>query len=104
MSRCSLVVFPHKLAGSSRSSALCTWPFQLLLIYDVEAAFSVLAAALAAVGACCLLVRSARSLCHDVQSFTDGWTVRRAVTATVSGHVDGYESSSDDFLRDCPVG
>lgn len=62
---------------------------QLLLIFDVESAFSLLAAGSAAVGACCLLARGARRLCRVVQSFTDAWTARWAATSTMSGIVDG---------------
>jgi hypothetical protein len=98
------LVFLRELAGSSRSSALCACSFQLLLIYDVESALSVLAAASAAVGACCLLVRGARRLCRVVQSFTDGWTARWAATSTMSGVVDGWGSSSDDWVARLPRG
>jgi len=60
-----------------------------LLIYDVESAFSVLTAASAAVGACCLLARGARKLCRVVHSFTDGWTASWAAASTMSGVIDG---------------
>jgi hypothetical protein len=60
-----------------------------LLIYDVESALSVLAAAAAAVGTYCLLARGARRLYRVVQCFTDGWTAWWAVTSTMSGVVDG---------------
>lgn len=70
-------------------SALCACSFQLLLIYNVESASSVLAAASMAVGARCLLARGARRLCRVVHSFTDGWTAWWAVTSTMSGVVDG---------------
>jgi hypothetical protein len=63
-----VLVFLRELAGSSRSSALCACSFQLLLIYDVESALSVLAAASAAIGACCLLARSARKVQAPQQS------------------------------------
>jgi hypothetical protein len=66
---------------------LCVF-VQLLLVYDVESALSVLTAALAAVGVCCLLARGARRFCRVVQSVTDGWTARWAATLTMSDVVD----------------
>jgi len=79
----------RELAGSSHSTALCACWLQLLLFHHVDSALSVLAAASAAVRACCLLARGARRLCHIVQGFTDGSTARWAATSTMSGVVDG---------------
>jgi hypothetical protein len=72
MSRAGVLVFMCKLAGSLRSSALCAFSFQFLLIYNVESAVSLLTTASAAVGAYCLLSGGARRLCRVVQSFTHG--------------------------------
>jgi len=83
------LTFLGELAGSSRSSALCACSFQLLLIYEVELALSVLAATSAAVGACCLLARGTRRLCLAVQDFIDGGKARWAAVSTMSGVVDG---------------
>jgi hypothetical protein len=74
--------------------------FRLLLICDVESALSMLAAA----GSCCLQARRARRPCHVVQSFLDGWTARWAATSTLSGVVDGWGSSSDDWVARLPRG
>lgn len=89
MSRAGILVLLRELAGSSRRSALYVCSFQLLLIYDVKSALSVLAATSAAVGACCLLARGTPRLCRVVQSLIDGWTARWAATSTMSGVVDG---------------
>ena len=78
------LVFLCKLARSSRSSALYACSFQLLLIYDVESALSVLAAAAAAVGTCCLLARGARC----AQALSCRAVFYRRLDGVVGGHVD----------------
>lgn len=55
---------------------------QLLFIFDVEPALSLLAAESAAVGACCLLARGARRLCRVVQE------AYRRLDGEVGSHVD----------------